>query len=242
MCRSIKRLREGSEVAPPDEVREAALQFVRKVSGFRQPSARHRDAFDRAVDEVAEDAIEAARHTYEFSGPGYLAYIPGGGLFTASLAEFLAQALNRFDALWQPSPAVVQIEENVTRWMCSLFDFPVEASQGLLTTGGSLANLSAFVTARHAKLGEDFLDGTYYCTDQTHASNTKAATIAGFSRRNLRLVPTDPELRMDPEALSYMVREDRAAGRPPRPGVPGPGGAAHAGARAPPRPPPAPPR
>jgi hypothetical protein len=54
MCRSIKRLREGSEVASPDEVREAALQFVRKVSGFRQPSARHRDAFDRAVDEVAE--------------------------------------------------------------------------------------------------------------------------------------------------------------------------------------------
>jgi hypothetical protein len=54
MCRSIKRLRVGSEVAPPDEVREAAIQFVRKVSGFRQPSARHRDAFDRAVDEVAE--------------------------------------------------------------------------------------------------------------------------------------------------------------------------------------------
>jgi hypothetical protein len=54
MCRSIKRLREGSDVASPDEVREAALQYVRKVSGFRQPSARHRDAFDRAVEEVAE--------------------------------------------------------------------------------------------------------------------------------------------------------------------------------------------
>ena len=156
---------------------------------------------DRDFGGLLEDAIEAARHTYEFSGPGYLAYIPGGGLFTAALAEFLAHALNRFDALWQPSPAVVQIEENVTRWMCSLFDFPIEASQGLLTTGGSLANLSAFVTARHAKLGEDFLDGTYYCTDQTHASNTKAATIAGFSRRNLRLVPTDLGLRMDPDAL-----------------------------------------
>ena len=71
------------------------------------------------------------------------------------------------------------------------------------------------MTARHAKLGEDFLDGTYYCTDQTHASNTKAATIAGFSRRNLRLVPTDPELRMEPDALRSMVREDRAAGRRP---------------------------
>lgn len=53
MCRSIKRLREGTEVVPDDEIREAALQFVRKVSGFREPTARHRDAFDRAVTEVA---------------------------------------------------------------------------------------------------------------------------------------------------------------------------------------------
>jgi hypothetical protein len=56
MCRSIKRLREGAEVVPDDEIREAALQFVRKVSGFREPSARHRDAFDLAVAEVADSS------------------------------------------------------------------------------------------------------------------------------------------------------------------------------------------
>ncbi|HEX6261893.1 MAG TPA: DUF2277 domain-containing protein [Actinomycetota bacterium] len=56
MCRSIKRLREphGGPRAPDEEVREAALQFVRKVSGFRQPSQRNAEAFDAAVDEVAE--------------------------------------------------------------------------------------------------------------------------------------------------------------------------------------------
>lgn len=53
MCRSIKRLREGAEVVPADEIRAAALQYVRKVSGFREPSARHRDAFEAAVDRVA---------------------------------------------------------------------------------------------------------------------------------------------------------------------------------------------
>jgi hypothetical protein len=53
MCRSIKRLRDGADVATTDEIREAALQYVRKVSGFREPSARQRDAFDAAVDEVA---------------------------------------------------------------------------------------------------------------------------------------------------------------------------------------------
>ena len=53
MCRSIKRLRDGTDVATSNEIHEAALQYVRKVSGFREPSARHRAAFDAAVDEVA---------------------------------------------------------------------------------------------------------------------------------------------------------------------------------------------
>ncbi len=53
MCRSIKRLREGTEVVPDAQIQEAALQYVRKVSGFREPSARHRAAFDQAVAEVA---------------------------------------------------------------------------------------------------------------------------------------------------------------------------------------------
>ena len=53
MCRSIKRLREGDVPASDQEIREAALQFVRKVSGFRAPSKRHEEAFQTAVDEVA---------------------------------------------------------------------------------------------------------------------------------------------------------------------------------------------
>jgi hypothetical protein len=54
MCRSIKRLREGDVPASEEEIREAALQFVRKVSGYRAPARRNEEAFDAAVDEVAE--------------------------------------------------------------------------------------------------------------------------------------------------------------------------------------------
>jgi aromatic-L-amino-acid decarboxylase len=160
------------------------------------------------------EAQEAVANTFEYSGPGYLAYIPGGGLYTAALAAFLSLGVNRFAGLWQTSPPVVQLEENVCRWMCDVFDFP-PAAQGLLTTGGSLANLSAVVTARHARLGEEFADGTYYVTDQTHASVTKAATIAGLPRRSLRIVPTDDDLRMDPGALREMIRADRVSGSRP---------------------------
>jgi hypothetical protein len=53
MCRSIKRLRGPDGPATEDEVREAAVQFVRKVSGFREPSRRNAEAFDAAVDEIA---------------------------------------------------------------------------------------------------------------------------------------------------------------------------------------------
>ena len=53
MCRSIHRLREGDVPASEQEIREAALQYVRKVSGFRAPSKRHEEAFQAAVDEVA---------------------------------------------------------------------------------------------------------------------------------------------------------------------------------------------
>jgi hypothetical protein len=54
MCRSIKTLRAGAEIATPEEVEAAALQFVRKISGFRHPTARHEEAFNAAVRDITE--------------------------------------------------------------------------------------------------------------------------------------------------------------------------------------------
>ena len=56
MCRSIKQLREGNEPATREEVEAAALQFIRKISGYRQPSRKNADAFERAVREVSDSA------------------------------------------------------------------------------------------------------------------------------------------------------------------------------------------
>jgi hypothetical protein len=53
MCRSIKRLREGATPAPDEEIEAAALQFVRKISGFSKPAPHNQSAFDQAVDEIA---------------------------------------------------------------------------------------------------------------------------------------------------------------------------------------------
>ena len=54
MCRSIKLLREGSAPVSDEEIRAAALQFVRKISGYRKPSRANEEVFDIAVDEIAE--------------------------------------------------------------------------------------------------------------------------------------------------------------------------------------------
>jgi hypothetical protein len=62
MCRSIKTLRSGATPATPEEIEAAALQFVRKISGFRKPTQKHDEAFRTAVDEItgsSERLLEA---------------------------------------------------------------------------------------------------------------------------------------------------------------------------------------
>jgi hypothetical protein len=67
MCRSIKTLRTSERPATDEEIRAAALQFVRKVSGYRSPSRANAEAFEGAVDQVTEasrrllDAVDPAR-------------------------------------------------------------------------------------------------------------------------------------------------------------------------------------
>jgi aromatic-L-amino-acid/L-tryptophan decarboxylase len=198
---------QGLDGAPATNA-ETGLELARTIAA--PPSEPGGVSFEELI-----STLDAAAHrTFEFSGPGYLAYVPGGGLYTAALAEFLSQGLNRFAGLWQASPAIVQIEENVARWLCDLFALPPGA-RGLLTTGGSMANFSAVVAARHDRLGEDFLDGTYYVSEQVHASVAKAAKLAGFGPRNLRTLATDDQLRIDVEDLRRQIRADREAGMRP---------------------------
>ena len=170
--------------------------------------------YGESFDEVLREISRAASLGHETAGPGFLAFIPGGGLFAASLADLLADTFNRFVNMWQPAPGFAQIEATAVRWMQDLFDHPPEA-RGVLTTGGSMANLAAIVTARRALLPESFLRGTLYTSEQAHASVPKAAAIAGFPGHSVRAVPTDPDLRISLQALQEMVNADRARGMTP---------------------------
>jgi aromatic-L-amino-acid decarboxylase len=168
----------------------------------------------RPLEAILGRLAPAIAKSYNTAGPGYLAYIPGGGVYAAALADFLATATNRYVGVTGAAPVLAQIEETAVSWLCGLMGLPAGA-RGILTSGGSLSNFSAIVTARHERLGEDFQNGVIYSSDQTHYCVTKAARLAGFPRASLRSLPTDARFRLIPEALEGAIREDRSHGRRP---------------------------
>jgi aromatic-L-amino-acid decarboxylase len=197
---------ERRPTAPASDLGDAA-EVARR---YRESPPEEGGEFKELLDLVEVAALKS----YDNSGPGFLAYIPGGGLFASSLADLLATTTNRFVNLALASPVTAQIENNVVRWLCDLFSFP-ETSRGVLTSGGSMANLSAVVTARTEKLGDDIARGTAYVSEQAHLSVKKASMIAGIPLANVREVPVDARMRIDVDALRSAIERDRAAGMTP---------------------------
>jgi aromatic-L-amino-acid/L-tryptophan decarboxylase len=163
------------------------------------------------LDLLFDEAIPAS---FNNAGPGFLAYIPGGGQPYAAAADLISAAVNRYTGVFAPAPALVQLETNVIRWFARIVGYPGGAG-GFLTSGGSLANFSAVVAARHEKLPENFLKGTLYVSDQGHHCVRKAALLAGFPDANVREIPSDDGFRMRLDALASRVAADRAAGFAP---------------------------
>jgi len=157
---------------------------------------------------------QALRHTYNTASPGYLAYIPGGGLFDASLADLIANTINRYTGVWIAAPLLVQLEANAIRWLCEVMDFPASAF-GILTSGGSMSNFTAIVAARRERLPEHFLDGVLYTSDQAHYSVRKAAIMAGFPEQRVVTVESDHSGHIRLDRLQAYITRDRAAGLTP---------------------------
>lgn len=187
---------------------EGALEYSRTLI---EPLPRHGEPLDKLLDFLFDDAIP---RSFNPASPGYLAYVPGGGLFHAAVADFIADAVNRYSGVCAAAPVLVQLEANVVRWFCEIIGYP-RGSGGVLTTGGSLANLIAIAAARVALAGDDFSRATLYCSDQIHHSFQKAATVAGFPRVNIRELPCDAAFRLRIDALEDAIRRDRVAGFTP---------------------------
>ena len=159
---------------------------------------------------------DAAALALTAAGPGYLAYIPGGGLPLAAIADLVAGACNRFTGASAAAPGFCRLEADVLTWLAGHFGYG-PAARGLFTSGASIANLAAIVAAREHHLGDgaDLRRAVAYTSSQAHHSVAKALRLAGVPAANLRRVAVDRDLRVDVPALDAAIARDRAAGLAP---------------------------
>jgi glutamate/tyrosine decarboxylase-like PLP-dependent enzyme len=154
--------------------------------------------------------------------PRFFGWVQGTGTPLGMMADMLAAGMNPHLAGFDQAPALV--ERQVLAWMAELMGMPPSAS-GILVSGGTMANITALIVARHAKAGFDIrtegLQGAsrprllVYGSDETHRWIITAVELLGLGSRAFRRVPVDDEFRIDPAALRAMIAEDRSLGHQP---------------------------
>lgn len=144
---------------------------------------------------------------------GHMGYIPGGGLYPSALGDYIAAVSNRYAGVYYAAPGAVRLENMLIKWMCRLMGYPQDAF-GNLTSGGSIANLMALVTAReaHHLKARDFERAVIYLSEQAHHSILKAIRISGLSEAQLRYIPLDENLKLSPSHLEAAIIEDQNKG------------------------------
>ena len=141
--------------------------------------------------------------------PKSFSFVPGPSNYVSVMADALATGYNIFSGGWAASPAAAELEIVTIQWLLKIFGFPKKKGGGIFTSGGSMANLTAVVTARRIKCGDDFSKAVIYLSDQAHSSNIKAIRVLGFKKEQIRIIPTDSELKFSVNKLKNCIAKDR---------------------------------
>jgi aromatic-L-amino-acid/L-tryptophan decarboxylase len=156
--------------------------------------------------------------------PRYFGWFPSNASLGSVLGDLAASGLGALGITWQSAPALTEVEEVVTEWLRELTGLP-GSWRGVIQDTASSGCLVALLAARERATGYGEARGglqaeaaplTVYATEHAHSSVAKAVALAGFGRKNLRLVSVDPvTYAMRPEALAAAAAADLAAGRRP---------------------------
>jgi glutamate/tyrosine decarboxylase-like PLP-dependent enzyme len=171
---------------------------------------------ETGLKDAALDALGPVMEGARTGNARFLGYVFGSGEPVGALGDYLASVLNQNVTAWRSAPAAVSMERAVVRGLAQAVGCP--GFTGSLTSGGSSANLMGLTLAREAKAPaneEGSPSGVVYASTEVHMSIPKALALLGLGRRNLRLLPTDADWRMRPEALERAIAEDLAAGKRP---------------------------
>jgi len=220
------------------ELALACLEPDRASPVFPDTSAvRVRELFRRPLpaEGVGLDALESGcrevvRHSRQNNHPRMFGYVASPAAPVGALADALASALNANVTSWRSSPSATEVERTVVGWLAEMIGYEGanKGCGGLLTSGGSMANLNALFVAHRAQESEPRGTGasrrglwgatapmTLYASDQVHLSIPKAADVLGLGREQVRVVPSGADFRLDVRALAEMIEADRQQGARP---------------------------
>jgi glutamate/tyrosine decarboxylase-like PLP-dependent enzyme len=191
----------------------ASLPRTELNDALMSPAPISPEDFDSLIASLERDVFPYhAREPH----PGFLAYVPSCPTFPALLGDWIATGYNFFAGVWPVAAGPNQIEMVVLEWFRQWMGL-TETATGILTSGGSGANMTAVVAARHRAVtnGADISNLTIYASAQAHSSVVRAAWIAGIRRENVRTIGVDELFRMNVADLKSEVQKDRAAGFTP---------------------------
>lgn len=166
---------------------------------------------------LREQAVAELTTVIEHSrtpSPRFSGYVLGSGDPVGAVADLLASVINQNVTAWRSAPAAVAIERTVVGWIAE--SVGCVAFGGSLCGGGSSANLMGLAMARETKLPGNRAGAqpaVVYASEEVHMSIPKAVALLGLGRENMRLIPTDGEFRMIPQALEDAIEHDRREGR-----------------------------
>lgn len=151
----------------------------------------------------------ALHHMQHGDHPRYFARVPGPSSFAGILGDWLGVGFNALVASWAGGSGPATVELVVLRWLAELLGLPAE-TEGVMVSGGSLANLTALQAAM-AATGP----GVAYLSDQTHASIVRDLVALGLPAEHIRVLDSDEHFRLPADAVAAAVAVDRSAGRRP---------------------------
>ena len=187
------------------------IDTAEQCRALREAAPETGAPLEQLVDRLFDEWIPRSFNT---ASPGYLAYVPSGGVFPAALADLIANTANRYTGVWQAAPALIQLEANALDWLRDWMQFPA-TTRGVFTTGGSSANFGGVICARERHLGADIRRGTMYVSSQVHHSVTKSARLAGIQPDRVRAIGVDAAFRMRIDELVQAIARDRHEGLQP---------------------------
>lgn len=168
-----------------------------------------------SLEEILDDLfLHVFPNALPTAHPGFMAYIPGGGIVHAGIADLITKVTNRYVGIEATAPLLSQIETDVLKWFCEMVGYD-ENSAGTLTSGGSIANLTAVICARSKVMGEEFATGVVYASQFVHHSMWKAFHAAGISARRIRVIDVDENYRLDVDKLAVQMKQDVVDGLKP---------------------------